>query len=318
MISGKEKNFISVVAYIHNSETEIDAWLSYIRTFLCSYFDKYEIIFVNDCSDDNSVLKIKEWAKNNHFDQMINIISMSYYHGMELSMVAGVDLAIGDFVYEFDSLILDYEKELPWKIYEKALTGFDITSAVPSGRQDLFSAGFYKLYNWAKKGESQYQLKREAFRLLSRRAINRVHAISDTVPYRKAQYLNCGLPCAQFCYDKVNTTKIKNYDTVQKKNRRELAIESLILFTDVITKISLFVSLAFLIFAVLIGGYTVIVYFSSHKPVEGWAPIMGFLSAGFAGVFVILTVIVKYLSMVLNMIFKKQNYLVQSIEKITK
>lgn len=317
MINDKEKNFISVVAYVHNSSEQIEKWLTFAKNFLEKYFNKYEIIFVDDNSTDGSADKIKKWAKENQFNHMINIITMSYYHGMELSMAAGVDLSIGDFVYEFDSLNIDYDKEMPWTVYEKSLEGFDITSAVPNDGQDLLSTGFYKLYNWSKRGESQYQLVRETFRLLSRRAINRVHAISDTMPYRKAQYLNCGLPCAQLFYNPTGNT-YKKYDKVQKRNRREIAVESLILFTDLVTKCSMFISSAFLFFALLTGGYTVYSYFGVHKPIEGWAPIMGFLAAGFAGVFIVLTVIVKYLSMVLNMIFKKQNYLIKNIEKITR
>lgn len=59
-----------------------------------------------------------------------------------------------------------------------------------------------------------------------------------------------------------------------------------------------------------------VVYFSNKKPVEGWAPIMGLSSLGFCGLFVILTVIIKYLNLILNLIFKKQRYLIESVEKL--
>lgn len=316
MVNNKEKNFISVVAYIHNSETLLTPWLNYISAFLEEHFNTYELIFVNDYSTDNSIGLIKDWAKDSKISHMINVITMSYYHGIELSMGAGVDLAIGDFVYEFDSLELNYEKDLPWEIYKKCLAGYDITSAVPLGKQDVFSKIFYKLYNWSKQGASQYNLMRETFRLLSRRAINRVRALSDILPYRKAQYMNSGLPCCQMEYH-LQGKQRETYDKIQKRNRCELAIESLILFTDLVTKFSLFITGVFLVFAIGTGCYTIYAYFSIQKPVEGWAPIMGFLAAVFSGVFLILTVIVKYLSMILRMIFKKQSYLVQNIEKIT-
>jgi len=52
--------------------------------------------------------------------------------------------------------------------------------------------------------------------------------------------------------------------------------------------------------------------------VEGWLSTMGFLALGFFGVFALLTIILKYLSVMLNLIFKQQRYLVSDIEKVVK
>ena len=42
------------------------------------------------------------------------------------------------------------------------------------------------------------------------------------------------------------------------------------------------------------------------------------LTVGFAGVFAILSIIIKYLSLLVDLVFKKQKYMVESIEKIQK
>ena len=39
---------------------------------------------------------------------------------------------------------------------------------------------------------------------------------------------------------------------------------------------------------------------------------------GFFGVFALLTIILKYLSVILNLIFKRQRYLIADIEKVVK
>lgn len=77
------------------------------------------MIFVNDASEDNSVSVIKEYLEKRKCNFMTNIINMSSYHGLEASMLAGVDLAIGDFVYEFDSITIDYSKSFLWKCIMK-------------------------------------------------------------------------------------------------------------------------------------------------------------------------------------------------------
>lgn len=61
-------------------------------------------------------------------------------------MNAGLDAAIGDYVYEFDSTELCYPASLIFEAYRTALTGSDIVSVCP--RTVRGGSGlFYKLFN---------------------------------------------------------------------------------------------------------------------------------------------------------------------------
>lgn len=46
--------------------------------------------------------------------------------------------------------------------------------------------------------------------------------------------------------------------------------------------------------------------------------IMGLMSFGFFGLFLLMTLILKYLAVILKIIFKKQRYVISGIEKLTK
>ena len=75
----------------------------------------------------------------------------------------------------------------------------------------------------------------------------------------------------------------------------------------------------FLMVTVFMGIYIISDFLNDNtKPVEGWLSTMGFLALGFFGVFALLTIILKYLSVMLNLIFKQQRYLVSDIEKVVK
>ena len=63
MIINKEKNFISVVVYVHNNEDNIINFLEKINNKLDENFENYEIICVNDKSSDNSVQEIKKFFR---------------------------------------------------------------------------------------------------------------------------------------------------------------------------------------------------------------------------------------------------------------
>ena len=63
--------------------------------------------------------------------------------------------------------------------------------------------------------------------------------------------------------------------------------------------------------------YTLVIFATGH-PVAGWTTTMFVITVGFAGLFAVLTIIIKYLSLLVDLVFKKQNYLIESIEKIQK
>ena len=138
MVTNKEKNFISAVVYLHNDEKQITNFLENLNEQLNNTFDKYEIIIVNDSSTDKSVELIKEYS-NNQSTTCISLINMSFYQGIEQAMVAGVDLSIGDFVYEFDSVKMDYKIELINEVYKKAMTGYDIVRVINTNKQKSIS-----------------------------------------------------------------------------------------------------------------------------------------------------------------------------------
>ncbi|MCI8384560.1 MAG: glycosyltransferase [Clostridia bacterium] len=313
MISNKEKNFISAVVYVHNNEKEIGKFIEKINEQLNQNFEKYEIICVNDKSTDNSVQEIEKIANQVH-GASISIINMSYYQGIELSMNAGVDLSIGDFVYEFDSIYIDYELDVIRKIYQEALQGYDIVSAKSNTKKRISSRIFYKIFN--QNSNNMYQIHTETFRILSRRAINRVKAMNKTVPYRKAIYANCGLKLNVVIYK-----AIKNVQTKLTKEttdtRKDLAMDSIILFTDVSYKFAVIMAIMMMFVAIGTGIYTLYIFLCA-KPIAGWTTTMLLLSFAFFGIFAILTIMIKYLAILVDLIFKKQKYLIESVNKITK
>ncbi len=307
----KEKNFISAVVYVRNNENNIDNFIDKLYETLDNKFLKYEIIFVNDNSNDSTVEKIKEHTKKIN-NASVSIINMSFYQGKEISMNAGIDLSIGDFVYQFDSTTIDYENDIIIKVYEKALEGYDIVNAVADKKRRYSSALFYKIFN--KYSNFTYKIDTESFQIISRRAINRIYAINKTVPYRKAIQANSGLKIANINYKPINN-EINKIDKKEKKERSKNAINSLVLFTDISYKITFTFSILMLLFIIAVTIYTIVIFLTKN-PVEGWTPTMLFIASGFFGIFLILTIIIKYLSITLNLIFKKSDFLVESIEKI--
>lgn len=306
-----EKKFISVVFYLHNDADVLESFLDALIPTISKEFENYELIAVNDCCQDASVALLKEYLDNKGLNHIVSIVHMGFYQGVEASMNAGRDAAIGDFIYEFDSVYVDYDCETVVELFNKSAEGYDIVKAVGDARKKITSKVFYALYNKFSHGTGK--IGPETFRLISRRAINRVKSMGQYIPYRKAVYANCGLNMTSIMYHSVSVTKKKKHYAGE---RRKLAFDSFVYFTNVLEKLSAFISGLFLLITVGTGIYIITDYFNVNKPIEGWVSTMAFLSFGFFGVFTLLTIVLKYLSVLLSLEFKKQRYLVSDIEKV--
>lgn len=309
----KEQNFVSAVIYVHNAEDRIERFLAMVMEVMEQNFEHSEIICVNDSSEDGSLSIIRKVSKAAE-KTSISVVNMSYYHGLELAMDAGMDLAIGDFVFEFDNTVADFDSSVIMEIYRHSLEGYDIVSASPNRKERLSSRLFYWIF--AKFAAVSYRMNTESFRVLSRRVINRVSSMNKTAPYRKALYANCGLKTDCIRYE-VTGEWSKARDRKEQRYRMDLAADALILFTEVGYRFSMTMTVVMMLMSIFMTVYSLVTYFVIH-PVEGWTTTILFLSVAFFGLFGILTIIVKYLQLLVDMVFKRKHYSFESIEKLTK
>lgn len=276
-----EQNYVSAVVYV--SDDGAEGFLQMLRNVLDDNFEKSEIICVNDAG-----------PAFNAFGA--TVINMGYRHGLESCMCAGVDLAIGDFVFEFDHTEVDYDPALIMEAYHKALTGFDI---VACGSFD--NRMFYKLYNANNK--SKYPMRGETFRVTSRRAVNRIHSMSNHIPHRKALYYNSGLKMAFI-----------DYKGNAQKRPIDNAIETLMIFTNLGQKAALGFSIVMMLATVASAIYIVVIYLTG-SPVEGYTTMMLLMSFGFFMISAIMAFVIKYLSVIFRLVFNRQKYLVESVTR---
>lgn len=315
MAANKEKNFVSCVLYLHNDGKMIQEFLGKVCSVIQKNFEKYEIVCVNDGCTDDTVGQIQNYLEKDENTHVVSLINLSYYQGVEAAMNAGRDIAVGDFLFEFDRCIMDFAPDLIMDVYRRALEGYDVVAASPMHYVSLSSKLFYLVYNWG--SHQKGRLRQERFRVISRRAVNRVNQLNAYIPYRKAMYVNCGLKMDTILYDnKEHFHKMRNRE--ERGNRSVLALDTIIIFTDVLEKLSMMLSVLFFLVLLFMFGYLIQSMFSASKPVEGWLSTMGLMSLGFFMLFVMLTLIFKYLSVILNMSFKRQRYVVEGVEKLTK
>jgi len=311
----KEKNFVSCVIYLHNDREVVRRFLGWVCRSMKENFERYEIICVNDGCTDDTILQVRDFLEEEKESHVVSLINLSYYQGVENAMNAGRDLAVGDFLFEFDSCVMDFEETLLMEVYRRSLTGYDVVAAAPLHNVSWSSKIFYMVYNWGSKYKSK--IRQERFRIVSRRAINRVNQMNAYIPYRKALYASCGLKMDTLLYDNGRYSR-KLYNKEERGKRSGLAFDTIIIFTNVLEKLSILLSVGFMAMMLFTLGNIVYTIFGDVKPVEGWLSTICLMSVGFFMLFVMLTMIFKYLSVILNMMFRKQRYVIEGVEKLTK
>ena len=129
-------------------------------------------------------------------------------------------------------------------------------------------------------------------------------------------YANCGLKTDNIKYDVVDQV-VLFADNKEKHYRSRLAIDSLILFTEMGYSFARTMTILMMCLSVFMVGYSIVVFATAH-PVAGWTTTILFLSVAFLGLFGILTIVIKYLQLLVDLTFRRKQYSFESIEKLTK
>ena len=291
----KESVFVSAVIYLSDFVNDAEGFLRNLLDSLKTFFDHYEIIIVNDCSTKHHKF-IREILPSLVDESIITVVHMSVKQGIEACLRAGLDVSIGDFVFEFDTMDFLFEKELLWDVYQEALKGNDIVSVEPK-QNNLSRNLFYKLFN--KLSNADYDINASAFRLVSRRAINRVLELNMCGAFRQAVYASCGLKNSRIEY--------KGAASNRKARGLGLAIDSFILYTELckyVCTVSLFCLLLLIVIGI-IGLSTGVVWLYQLS-----------LLMGVLFIFMDSIILLYYAKLILK--DKDTNYLISYIEKIQK
>lgn len=305
----KEKNYISVVVYVHNDEKYIKDFIIDTDKVFSKVFDNYEYVIVNDASLDNSMDIVKKIGSS--ISGNITIVNLSYEHGLEKAMLAGDKIAIGDFVYEIDTIRVDYDINCLVDLYKKTSEGYDIVSLSPKGKTSKLSNAFYNIVK--RNSNQKMELYTQSACVISRRAINRISILDNRVEYRKAAYHYCGLPNTYIFYD-----PIKEIDKPKQKfeDKFNLASDVIIRYSKFASKLSFILSMAFLAFTLVTVIYVIVCYLTMADIQKGWTTTMFFLSVSFSGLFLMMSFLFRYMDILVRDKYVSSNYSFTSVEQI--
>jgi len=140
------KNDLSIVIPVYNEEKNINELYKRLIKVLVRITKRYEIIFVNDGSIDNTAQKVKDLRKR---DRNVRLVNFSRNFGHMSAVSAGLKYSSGRKVVIMDADLQDPPSIIP-RMYAKSLSGYDVVYGVKRNRKEsavmtfLFSL-FYRI-----------------------------------------------------------------------------------------------------------------------------------------------------------------------------
>lgn len=165
--------FLSVVILVRNQSTQLESILRDASAHVSSYVSDYELIIVDNASDDDSINILKSLTTIEGLPNL-QVYALTKEVNSDTAAWVGLENALGDFVAVIDPLTDDF-KFLP-NMLDNAVNGADVVFAdnQQKPKQGLAYRAAYGLFLLVYKGFNGIHLAKEApsFRILSKRVIN--------------------------------------------------------------------------------------------------------------------------------------------------
>lgn len=298
--------FVSMVIYLDSATVHPESVVSRLAGVLRRHFEMAELVVVDNGLLPHETSAVRETLEG--LDMPSTVVRFARPHGMEAAMMAGLERAIGDFIFEIDSPELPNPDEVLPDLYRRSAGGVDIVVAAEEGSR-LSSRLFYRLLN--RTSGLDVRLGSERVRVVSRRALNAMLVLPERVRYRKILYAITGYPRA-----------IVTYPGPPPRRRRlgredvRLAVDILLSFSSTAAVATYLLSLFFAVFSLAAVGWTVGNYLLRDRVPEGWATVMLMLSVGFTGVFMMLGILAAYFIRVLAELRGRPLYAIQEVRTV--
>ncbi|MFT5249450.1 MAG: glycosyltransferase involved in cell wall biosynthesis [bacterium] len=299
---------ISLIAPMFNEEEVIDVFFDTVNSYLEPAGIVYEIICVNDGSNDNTMLKLREHAKKN---SRIKVVNLSRNFGKEVALTAGIDHAQGKAAVPIDCDLQD-PPELVVEMYNKWKEGYDVVLGKRIDRSSdslikrFTSSLFYKIID--KISDVHIPENVGDFRLIDRKVINALKNFPERSRFMKGIFASLGFK--EYTLEFVRPERIAGTTKWNYIKLYKLALEGIISFTSFPLKIWSYIGATAALGGFVYGGYLITKTLISGVDTPGYASLMVVVLFMSGLILLCLGVIGEYLARIFTEVKQRPIYIV--------
>lgn len=290
-------SFVSVIVPLYNHSKIIESFVAEIMQVLRQNYTYFELVLINDGSEDDTFEKVVLLLKNY---ECIRLINLSRHFSTEIAISSGLDAVIGDFVVvmlpDCDPPVL-----IP-SLVEQCRNGQDILIGVSKNRlgQPLWVRISANLFYWFCQCFLKIPLTKNAtqFRVFSRQVVNAITQVQDKYRYLHLLSFYIGYKYQTFVYEPIRRYKVsRNKSLVEYLN---LALQIILVNSAHPLRFASYLSLLASIFNIIYIGYVVLVYLIKEKVAEGWVTLSIQNAIMFFFISIILAILCEYVGLIFS------------------
>lgn len=303
---------LSVVVSVYNEEQALPMFYQTTKPILDSLPWDYELLFVNDGSQDASLAELRELAGGN---EKVKYVSFSRNFGHEAAMIAGIDYSTGDGVVCMDA-DLQHPPECLIQIVEKLEEGFGVISMVRTKNssagvlKNLTSAGFYSFINLLSDVKLEpnasdfFAVSRPAAEVLKRN-------YREKVRFLRGYVQNIGF--------KKTTVSYEAHDRVAGESKYSIrklfafSMNTIMCFSNLPLKLGIYAGILAMLLGIGVLIYTLV---TRDGAPAGYATIVVLICFMFAVLFVIVGIIGEYIAILFSELKDRPIYVVEETKNL--
>lgn len=173
---------------MYNEADACQVFFAQVLPILQTLHCQFEIICVNDGSQDETLRELRKYAES---DPRIKVIDLSRNFGKEIALSAGLDHARGDAIVPIDADLQDPPELIP-EMLDLWQQGHDVVLAIRGDRSSdthtkRITAGlFYRLMRWL--GDIPIPAHAGDFRLMDRRVVDALKRLPERTRFMKGLF----------------------------------------------------------------------------------------------------------------------------------
>lgn len=263
---------ISVVVPVFNETPLILELYTRLTKAVQSVSGNYELLFINDGSNDDTLSIIKEISEK---DNRVHYLSFSRNFGHQIAVSAGLNHCAGNAVIIIDADLQD-PPELIKDLYLKMKEGYDVVYAKRRSRQGesfmkkLTAKLFYRILSTITS--IHIPLDTGDFRIISRKVVNVLNKMPEQHKFLRGQISWVGFKQTYVEYDRAERIAGETGYTYRKMIR--FALDGITSFSNFPLKFATVTGFIFSIISFFLMLYTLYSRFISRVYQPGWASLM--------------------------------------------
>ena len=289
----KAKIILSIVSPLYNEEGNVQPLIERINAAVFPLGVSYEIILVDDGSQDSTWDAISTVCVEN---EIVVGIQLSRNFGHQHALLAGLSAARGRAIVSLDGDLQHPPESIP-KMFDLWRKGYEIVHTkrydkeVASLFKRLSSKLFYRFFS----AMTNVILHRGSsdFRLLDRKVLDTILTFKDIDLFFRGAVQWVGFKATTLPFDA--EARFSGTTKYSLRKMLKFALSAIISFSTIPLKISIYIGFLTTLLASIEIIYILIVYLLDYT-VPGWASIMGIISFLFGIMFINLGIIGIYLA----------------------